>query len=342
MIEISENTDFFAYIDGFKKLSECNVIPVFSHDVDGAIYSISITVYKRAQFLEQCLESALQQETTLPYQIIVIDDDPTRGNEVETLMHKYHDNPLVTYYKKHSNEGLMNNMNRAIQLAKTDWVLMIHDDDWLCPNYISEIDKYRVKYKDYSIFVPSHTTYYFDKFVETKSSLREWFCRLKGCWRIKPIDFINGTCATPTGTLYRKESFLKSGGYIEDYGYAADYVFFARYSSYGKIMRVNTKLFNYRFAENESLKQDTIDNFRLIGHYLSVFLLKRYKFLSKNIRNRYERTRLWREFHGDEDEMVRVIGEGTVDKYKRVSPISFYLFLSVLLGSFKFFRINKA
>lgn len=338
MIEISENTDFFAYIDGFKKLSECNVIPVFSHDVDGAIYSISITVYKRAQFLEQCMESALKQDTTLPYQILVIDDDPIRGNEVETLMHKYHDNPLVTYYKKHSNEGLMNNMNRAIQLAKTDWVLMIHDDDWLCPNYISEIDKYRVKYKDYTIFVPSHTTYYFDKFVETKGSLREWLCRLKGCWRIKPSDFINGTCATPTGTLYHKDSFLRSGGYIEDYGYAADYVFFARYSSYGKIMRVNAKLFNYRFAENESLKQDTIDNFRLIGHYLSVFLLKRYYLLTKNFRERYERTRLWNDFHGNKNEISRVMGDTVVIRYQILSPIHYNHLLTSFLDFLKFVR----
>ncbi len=180
MIEINDNTDFFAYINAFERLEDDNMIPVFTHDVDDALYTISITVYKRAQFLGQCLESALQQDTTLPYQVVVIDDDPSRGNEVETFMQSYADNPLVTYYKKHSNEGLMNNMNRSIQLAKTDWVLMIHDDDWLCPNYLSEIDKYRRKYQDYTIFVPSHTTYYFDRFVETKSSLREWLCKVKG------------------------------------------------------------------------------------------------------------------------------------------------------------------
>lgn len=340
MIEINEDTDFFAYVNAFERLEDDNMIPVFTHDVDDALYTISITVYKRAQFLGQCLESALQQDTTLPYQVVVIDDDPSRGNEVETFMQSYADNPLVTYYKKHSNEGLMNNMNRSIQLAKTDWVLMIHDDDWLCPNYLSEIDKFRRKYQDYSIFVPSHTTFYFDHFIETKSSLREWLCKVKGCWRIKPIDFINGTCATPTGTLYQRKAFLKSGGYLEDYGYAADYVFFARYSTYEKIMRVNAKLFNYRFAENESLKQETIDNFRLIGHYLSVYLLKRYKILSKNIRARYERARFWREFHGNEEEMVRVIGDDRYNQLKSTSPIPHYVILSTLMGFLKFVRIS--
>ena len=340
MIEINDNTDFFAYVNAFERLEDDNMIPVFTHDVDDALYTISITVYKRAQFLGQCLESALQQDTTLPYQVVVIDDDPSRENEVETFMQSYADNPLVTYYKKHSNEGLMNNMNRSIQLAKTDWVLMIHDDDWLCPNYLSEIDKYRRKYQDYTIFVPSHTTYYFDRFVETKSSLREWLCKVKGCWRIKPIDFINGTCATPTGTLYQREAFMKSGGYLEDYGYAADYVFFARYSSYEKIMRVNAKLFNYRFAENESLKQETIDNFRLIGHYLSVYLLKRYKFLNKNIRNRYERSRLWREFNNNVREIDRVLGNDIVSIYENMKPLSLFRVISTVVASTKFIRYS--
>lgn len=338
MIEVNDNTDFFAYIDGLEKLKQDNVFPIFSNEVEGAIYTISITVYKRAQFLRQCLESALQQDIELPYQILVIDDDPIRGNEVEMLMQEYHSNPLVTYYKKFSNEGLMANMNRAIQLAKTDWVLMIHDDDWLCSNYLSVIDKYRYLYKNYTIFVPSHTTFFFDKFVETKSSFREWLCKMKGCWSIKPIDFITGTCATPTGTIYHRDSFIQSGGYIDDYGYAADYVFFARYSSYEKIMRINEKLFNYRFAENESLKQDTVDNFKLIGHYLSVFLLRRYKFINEKKRSRFERARLWKDFNGSVEEIRRVLGEEIVNKYQYLSPLPFFRQLTMLLDSAKLFR----
>lgn len=339
MLQINDNTDFFAYVDGFAELSDENIIPVFTNKVYGAVYTISITVYKRAHFLKQCLDSALHQDTSIPYQVYVIDDDPMRNNEVEVFMQSYSKNALVSYYKKHANEGLMNNMNRAIHLPKTEWVVMIHDDDWLCSNYLSAIDNYRLKFKDYSIFVPSHTTFYFDHFIDTKSSLREWFCKVKGCWRIKPLDFINGTCATPTGTLYKRDAFLKSGGYIEDYGYAADYVFFARYSSYEKIMRVNSKLFNYRFAENESLKQETIDNFRLIGHYLSVYLLNRYKFQSQYFRNRYERTRLWRDFNHNTSEIERVLGYNVISQYEQVKPLPFYNIVSTMIASSKFVRI---
>lgn len=336
---IDSQTDFFSHIDSISNLSKDIIDAVFEHVIEDAKYTIAITVYKRAGFLKQCLESAIHQDTTIPYEIIVVDDDPTRNNEVQALMDEYSNVPNLSYYKKTKNEGLMDNMNRSIILARTDWVLLIHDDDWLCEDYLRKIDNYHCKYPDYTILVPSHTTFYFDKFIETKSSFREWMCKMKGCWRIRLLDFINGTCATPTGVLYHKDSFIQSGGYAKEYGMAADYVFFAKYSSENKILRINEKLFHYRFAENESLKQETIDNFRIINHYLSVFLLKRYRLLGQTVRNRFERTRLWADFKNDELEIIRLFGIEEYNKYRKLSAskiiyymMYFYVKISVLFS----------
>ena len=308
-------------------LQSDNIIPVFEHDVSGAIYTIAITVYKRSLFLKQCIESAIHQNTQVPYEIIIVNDDPENNNQVDILMNEYQRTSNISYFKKKANEGLMDNMNRGIMLSRSDWVLLIHDDDWLCPNYLQIIEEYRNRHPQYTIFVPSHTTYYFGKFVETKSKLREFICRIKGCWEIKPIDFINGTCATPTGTLYHKKSFIKSGGFAKRYGMAADYVFFSLYSSEYKILRINEKLFHYRFAENESLKPETIANFKLIGHYLSVFLMERHTRVCKSIRLLYEKVRLWRDYNGVTEEIRCAIGDKEFCKYQKVAylPIVFHL-----------------
>ncbi len=322
---VGYQTDFFIYTDNLSHLSEDTISVAFEHVVKKAEYTISITVYKRAAFLKQCIESAIHQDTTIPYEIIVIDDDPSRDNDVEQLMSEYKDCSKLSYYKKTENEGLMNNMNRSIITARTDWVIMIHDDDWLCNNYIEKIDSYRHKHPSYSIYVPSKHTFYFDRFVNTKSSKREWICKLKGTWRITPLDFINGTCATPTGTTYNRMRFIESGGFNPEYGMAADYVFFARYSAQERILRINKKLFNYRFAENESLKSETMDNFKVIGHFLSVYLLNRYRWLGKQVKVRYEKTRLWNDFHGDESEMKRLFPSEEIERYSKV-PYSFTIF----------------
>ena len=336
---LGSQTDFFVYKDCLSNLSDSRIIKMFEHVVKNAEYTVSITVYKRSAFLKQCLESAIHQDTTIPYEIIVIDDDPTRDNEVERLMSEYSDCSLVSYYKKTDNEGLMNNMNRSIITARTDWVIMIHDDDWLCNNYIQRMDCYRRKHPLYSIYVPSKHTFYFDRFVNTKSSIREWICKMKGIWRITPLDFIDGTCATPTGTTYNRTKFIESGGFNPEYGMAADYVFFARYSAQERILRINEKLFNYRFAENESLKSETMDNFKVIGHYLSVYLLNKCRWINEMVRTRYEKTRLWNDFKGDELEMKRLFPNQEIDRYIDVptSPL-LYKIINMFVKTSVFIR----
>ena len=336
---MNTKTDFFAYKDSIGKQDSIELIPVFSHSTDGSLYTISITVYQRKQFLKQCLESALHQVTTIPYEVVVIDDNPVRDDEVENMMKDYEAEPRLSYYKKSANEGLMNNMNRSIVVAKTDWVVMIHDDDWLCLDYIEKIDAYRHQYPSYSIYVPSKHTFYFDQQVNTKGTIHEKLCALKKVWGLKPLSFWGATCVTPTGSLYHREKFIQSGGFNEEFGMAADYVFFARYSSYEKILRINEKLFNYRYAENESLKPATIDNFRVVGHYLNLYLMNKYHWLSKRFRDIYEKSRLWNDFHEDVSEIERLFPEEEVRYYKNTPYFPFvFKMISLYVKASSFVR----
>lgn len=312
---VDRSTDFIEFHDCIGKLAPDNIIPIYENYTPDVVYTIGITVYKRANFLKQCVESAVSQSSSMSFEVIVVDDDPTKGNDVEKVMNDYKHHPLVSYYKKRTNEGLMGNMNRCISMARGSWVLLIHDDDWLFPNYLQAIDKYRIAHSRSKIFVPSHTTYYFGKFVETKSKLREWICRVKRCWHITPKDFVNGTCATPTGALYHKQTFLDSGGFNADYGMAADYCFFARFVHQHEALRVNDQLFNYRWAENESLNPTTILNFKKLNHYIAVYLLSKTLNMPDWIVSSYEGERLFRDFHGDVAEMHKVMPPDEVEYY---------------------------
>ena len=333
---VSCNTNFLEHVDNIANLHAGNIYPVFEHNQSAALYTIGVTVYKRANYLKQCIDSALKQTTTIPYAVIVVDDDPRQGNEVEKVMEEYRHHPLVSYYKKHNNEGLMANMNRCISVAQSPWVLLIHDDDWLCSNYIAKIDEYRKSYSEYTIFVPSHSTYYFGKYVETKGKFRQWLCRVKKCWRTTAKDFINGTCATPTGTLYHRQTFIETGGFNSDYGMAADYCFFASYVHYHKMLRVNDELFNYRWAENESLNYSTILNFKKVGHYMAVFLLKHSLKMPKRIVDGYEGERLYLDFNGNIDEMRKVFSRDEIDYYTKRRNRVVYILLNFILKSMTF------
>lgn len=263
------------------------MIPIYENTVKDAVYSISITVYKRAEFLIQCIESALAQDTKIKYQVIIIDDNPARDDEVEKLLMRYCENEKVSYYKKKENEGLIISMSRAILTPSTDWNIMLHDDDYLHNNYLSVIDKYRKLHPDYKIICPSHDTLMFGEQTQTKARWKEWISTLKGSWPITLSDFIFGTCATPTGTLFYKPAFLDVGGFNPTYGMAADYVFFAKFVCYYRVLRINEKLFTYRWANNESLNPATQENARIVGHYMAQQVLSiLWKEKCKRLRNK--------------------------------------------------------
>ena len=54
----------------------------------------------------------------------------------------------ISYYKNKENLGMFGNWNRCLELARGEWVCILHSDDKIMPNYIEEMskvvgDKYR-------------------------------------------------------------------------------------------------------------------------------------------------------------------------------------------------------
>ena len=98
---------------------------------EGAKYTIAIPTYKRANLLKEAIESCLIQKTTTPFAIIVVDNNPERECETEQLLREYNPIPNLSYYKNTENVGMTGNWNKLFELAQTDFVVMLHDDDLL-------------------------------------------------------------------------------------------------------------------------------------------------------------------------------------------------------------------
>lgn len=95
--------------------------------------------------LEEALLSAINQNSVnFDYEIIVVDNEPYKngGTETSNLMEKYKDIPNFIYYRNEENLGMFGNWNRCIELARGEWVTLLHDDDLLIPNYLKMFIKY--------------------------------------------------------------------------------------------------------------------------------------------------------------------------------------------------------
>ena len=88
------------------------------------IVSICIPAYKRADFLERCLDSILQQSFQ-QYEIVITDDSPT--DELKPLSEK---DERIVYVKNEQPLGSPANWNKAISLAKGKYIKIMHHDDW--------------------------------------------------------------------------------------------------------------------------------------------------------------------------------------------------------------------
>jgi glycosyltransferase involved in cell wall biosynthesis len=97
--------------------------------------TIAIPFYRGQAYLRRAIESVLRQ-TSPNWQLVVVDDGPEPGTA--DLVAGFAD-PRVRYVKNEHNLGMAGNWNRCLDMAETDLVNLLHNDDELLPNYVAEM-----------------------------------------------------------------------------------------------------------------------------------------------------------------------------------------------------------
>ena len=96
--------------------------------------TIQIVTYNSLKFLEDCLESLLNQ-TFKDFQILVIDNYSTDGT-TNFLKEKY---PGVFIFRNSKNVGFAKAHNQGFTLIKSDYVLVLNPDVILEPDFIQKL-----------------------------------------------------------------------------------------------------------------------------------------------------------------------------------------------------------
>lgn len=257
---VKKNTDYFKIVDSFAKTANIPSIPVFESKLDFIpTVTIAIPTYKRTKLLKEALDSAINQVDYFDYDIIVVDNNPERGCETEKLMLSYN-NRRLSYYKNTENLQLVGNWNRLYTLAKGEYVVMLHDDDLLYPDFLSVMFSVINKHSDkYDAFYPPTPLEIFDMRKANELSERTQPTTLY-LQNLKPIDFLwRNAVGTPVGLCFKKDSVIKLGGFKPEFPYAPDYEFYVRHVYHLTACKVHGyPLCVYRIAENYSFKTDVI------------------------------------------------------------------------------------
>ena len=97
-------------------------------------FSVAIPLYNKANFIQNCLESVLKQ-THKEFEVILVNDGSTDGSE--TVVERFQDSRIRLVHQE--NKGASAARNKAISLAKHEWIALIDADDYWYPNHLEEL-----------------------------------------------------------------------------------------------------------------------------------------------------------------------------------------------------------
>lgn len=107
--------------------------------------SIIIPIYNVSQYLNECIQSVVNQSYK-DFECILIDDGSSDGSEMICDQWAQKDSRIKVIHQ--SNQGVSKARNRGIVEAQGEYITFIDSDDWIDPNYLNKlfqpIEKYKV------------------------------------------------------------------------------------------------------------------------------------------------------------------------------------------------------
>ena len=253
----------FDIIDHFKKIETISSVKVFGLSEKTSkypLFTIAIPTYKRVEYLKEAINSAINQEGFDDYEILIVDNNPERNDETEKLLSSYKNcNLTIQYYKNSQNIGMIGNWNRLYVLSRGKYVVMLHDDDVLYPNYLKSV--YHIIRKTGGISAGYYPTYEMGanpKYRIQLNSGRNKYS-LRG---LKLFDFIKGNIlGAPTGLCLRRNDAIELGGFDPHFFPSSDYAFYIKLVYHKEITQiVGAPLLFYRLNESASAKKEILLN----------------------------------------------------------------------------------
>ncbi len=135
--------------------------------------TIAIPFHRGLAYLEKAVES-VRAQTDSAWRLIVCDDGGLEDG-VEAFVNGLGDG-RVRYVRNEQNLGMVGNWNRQFELAETDLLALLHQDDRLLPNYVATMRALAAEHDDVTAFYCGTTI--IDEVGEQRFSFADWIKHL--------------------------------------------------------------------------------------------------------------------------------------------------------------------
>lgn len=214
--------------------------------------SILMPIYNHYEYLEQAIMSAVNQETTIDYEIIIVDNNHPDFQATNEEIIKKINSPKIFYYVNEKNIGACGNWNRCVELSKGEYITFCHDDDMLVPNAVSVLLSYVKHANPFCAIIGSNIR------INSKGTIiskKMPSITNKFSYRYTDSLLVIGNPTNGCGALYHKDSVMKIGGFNPDFYPCFDYAFNALYGKNFVLVKIPNVTFYYRVSEKSDSSQ---------------------------------------------------------------------------------------
>lgn len=235
--------------------------------------TVAIPTFRRLNFLVESVESALEQRFDRPVEVIVVDNDPTSTGAADLLERLPRlKNARFRYYRNAENIGMYPNHNRCIELARSEWLTILNDDDLLDPDFLQTVFATLDHRADISGLVARkrNSDERGEKAVARHSLVRRAAARLLlesyfTGGQLRPITlrklFWGPLAGNLAGFLFRRDKALEIGGFYPEDENSGDYWFYNRFAFRFGLWQARAVKATIRIAQNESAKPEVLESF---------------------------------------------------------------------------------
>jgi glycosyltransferase involved in cell wall biosynthesis len=259
--------------------------------IDGAmdilpVVSIMIPTYNRPALLKETLQSALNQITDFPFEVVVVDNSSDNYSMIiDEIVQSYLPLP-IRLFRNSSNIGMYGNWNRCALLARANWICILNDDDLISTNFVE--NAFQCTSENVSIICAEKVV--FDERKLREDTALEVLKKIQADKRdavFKKMLFeyliFSNLLGNSSGLLINKQFFLLVGGANELNYPSSDYYTWIEMGKLGDLIIMKNVFCLYRIGFNDSLKFEVLTGFIIKDYLMRLSLCKNYQIYEKFI-----------------------------------------------------------
>jgi glycosyltransferase involved in cell wall biosynthesis len=222
--------------------------------------TVCILSFNRLSYLREALDSVLVQ-TTKPASIKIFDNGSENG--LKTSLLDYFENG-IEWFGSETTQSAIWNFKRAVSSVATEYVLVLHDDDRLCSNFLEQQTKFLES--NPHVDAVSCNGYFIDEEGHRSGgTLRPEFSRAEAkIFRSSSevaLEYASDSCIPFSPVVYRTAT-VKKIDFRTEFGKVCDAVFFCDMAEVGTIACQSECLYECRVhaeQDSASFPQDQVE-----------------------------------------------------------------------------------